>query len=63
MPKAIEDPILAYTADGEINQVQWSTTQPDWIAICFNNYLEILRDIAVSNPVDIPSDTEHPRTQ
>lgn len=43
MPKAIEDPILAYTADGEINQVQWSTTQPDWISICFNNYLEILR--------------------
>ncbi len=43
MPKAIEDPILAYTAEGEINQVQWSTTQPDWIAICFNNSLEILR--------------------
>ena len=43
MPRAIEDPILAYTADGEINQVQWSTTQPDWIAICFNNFLEILR--------------------
>ena len=43
MPKTIEDPILAYTAEGEINQVQWSTTQPDWIAICFNNSLEILR--------------------
>jgi len=43
MPKAIEDPILAYGADGEINQVQWSITQPDWIAICFNNSLEILR--------------------
>ena len=43
MPRAIEDPILAYTAEGEINQVQWSTTQPDWIAICFNNILEILR--------------------
>jgi WD repeat-containing protein 68 len=43
MPRAIEDPILAYTAEGEINQVQWSTTQPDWIAICFNNFLEILR--------------------
>ena len=43
MPKAIEDPILAYSAEGEINQVQWSTTQPDWIAICFNNFLEILR--------------------
>lgn len=43
MPRAIEDPILAYTAEGEINQIQWATTQPDWIAICYNNCLEILR--------------------
>lgn len=43
MPRAIEDPILAYTANGEINQVHWASTQPDWIAICFNNCLEILR--------------------
>ncbi|KAF3853578.1 hypothetical protein F7725_014266 [Dissostichus mawsoni] len=43
MPRAIEDPILAYTAEGEINNVQWATTQPDWIAICYNNCLEILR--------------------
>ena len=43
MPRNIEDPILAYTADGEVNQVQWATSQPDWIAICYNNCLEILR--------------------
>lgn len=43
MPRAIEDPILAYTADGEINQIQWASTQPDWIGICYNNNLEILR--------------------
>ncbi|CDW52031.1 DDB1 and CUL4 associated factor 7 [Trichuris trichiura] len=43
MPRAIEDPILAYTAGGEINQVHWAQNQPDWIAICFNNSLEILR--------------------
>lgn len=43
MPRAIEDPILAYTAAGEINCVQWSATQPDWIAICYNQSLEILR--------------------
>lgn len=43
MPRAIEDPILAYTAEGEINNVQWASTQPDWIAICYNNCLEILR--------------------
>ncbi|XP_037556732.1 DDB1- and CUL4-associated factor 7 [Dermacentor silvarum] len=43
MPRAIEDPILAYTAEGEINQIQWASTQPDWIAICYNSCLEILR--------------------
>ncbi|KAG5891374.1 hypothetical protein JTB14_020106 [Gonioctena quinquepunctata] len=44
MPRAIEDPILAYTAaEGEVNQIQWGATQPDWIAICYNKSLEILR--------------------
>lgn len=43
MPRAIEDPILAYTAEGEINQVQWASAQPDWISICYDNTLEILR--------------------
>ena len=43
MPRAIEDPILSYTADAEINQIQWSSTQPDWIGICYGSSLEILR--------------------
>ncbi|UXI18481.1 hypothetical protein NH340_JMT04424 [Sarcoptes scabiei] len=43
LPRTIEDPILAYGAYGEINQIQWSTAQPDWISICFDNSLEILR--------------------
>uniref|UniRef100_A0A8C5R1M3 DDB1- and CUL4-associated factor 7 n=1 Tax=Leptobrachium leishanense TaxID=445787 RepID=A0A8C5R1M3_9ANUR len=45
MPRLIpiEDPILTYTAEGEINNVQWASIQPDWIAICYNNCLEILR--------------------
>jgi len=43
MPKQIEDPILAYTADAEINQLQWSTAQPDWIAIAYANKLQTLR--------------------
>ncbi|PSN54334.1 DDB1- and CUL4-associated factor 7 [Blattella germanica] len=44
MPRAIEDPILAYTAvEGEINHIQWGATQPDWISICYNKILEILR--------------------
>ena len=43
MPRPIEEPILAYTAEGEINNVQWATTQPDWIAISYNKNVEILR--------------------
>lgn len=42
-PRAIEEPILAYTAGAEINQVHWSQTQTDWIAICFGRNLELLR--------------------
>lgn len=42
-PKAIEEPILAYTAGAEVNQVHWASEQPDWIAICFDKNLEILR--------------------
>ncbi|CAM6088722.1 unnamed protein product [Calypogeia fissa] len=37
------DPILAYTAGAEINQLQWSSTQPDWVAIAFAKKLQILR--------------------
>ncbi len=43
MPQPIEVPILAYAAEGEINQVQWSSSQPDWISICYKDHLEILR--------------------
>ena len=40
MPRAIEDPILAYTAaEGEINQIQWGVTQPDWIGKYRDIYL------------------------
>ncbi|KAJ3675828.1 hypothetical protein LUZ60_004870 [Juncus effusus] len=37
------DPILAYTAGAEIEQLQWSASQPDWVAIAFANRLQILR--------------------
>lgn len=43
MPQPVEVPCLAYHAIGEINQVQWSVAQLDWIAICFGKSLEILR--------------------
>jgi WD repeat-containing protein 68 len=43
MPHPIEDPILAYTAEAEVNMLQWSLAQPDWVAIVFNKKLQILR--------------------
>ncbi len=43
MPTPIEDPILAYDAKSEINNLLWSETQPDWISIAFENKLQILR--------------------
>jgi WD repeat-containing protein 68 len=43
MPRPVEDPILAYTAEAEINTLQWSIAQPDWISIAFGKKLQILR--------------------
>lgn len=37
----VADPILAYSAGAEINQLQWSTTQPDWVAINFGNKTQV----------------------
>ena len=43
MPRAIEDPILAYTAaEGEINQIQWGATQPDWIGKREGTYCQFI---------------------
>jgi len=42
-------PCLAYKVGdegkdgGEINQIQWSSVSQEWIAICYNNILEVLR--------------------
>ena len=41
--KPISDPILAYYAESEVNQLQWSKTQPDWVAIAVAKKLQILR--------------------
>jgi len=43
MPKPVEDPILAYNAEQEINGLQWSAAQPDWVSIAFSDKLQILR--------------------
>jgi hypothetical protein len=37
------DPILSYTAGSDINQLQWSVAQPDWIAINFGVTTQVLR--------------------
>lgn len=37
------DPILAYSAGSEINQLQWNQANPDWIAVCFGNKTQILK--------------------
>ena len=41
--QVIEDPILAFTAEGEINQLQWCSSHEDWIAIDFAKTLQVLR--------------------
>jgi WD repeat-containing protein 68 len=43
MPKPIEEPILAYSAEAEINQLQWASSQPEWIAISYGSKMQILR--------------------
>lgn len=37
------DPVLAYQAGAEINQLQWSAAQPDWIGVAFSNKVQLLR--------------------
>ncbi|KAL2921641.1 Protein TRANSPARENT TESTA GLABRA 1 [Bienertia sinuspersici] len=37
------DPLTMYNAGSEINQLQWSAAQPEWIGITFSNKLQLLR--------------------
>ncbi len=37
------DPMLAYTADAEVNQLQWSAAHTEWLGICFDNKVQVLR--------------------
>jgi hypothetical protein len=41
--QVIEDPILAFAADGEINQLQWDASHEDWVAICFQQCVQVLK--------------------
>lgn len=39
----IEDPILAYSAAAEINQLQWCSSHEDWVSVCYDHFVQILR--------------------
>lgn len=43
MRKYIQDPILCYNSPMEINQINWSRLQTDWVAIAYGDTLEALR--------------------
>ena len=43
LPGNVGDPILAYTAKGEVNTVQWGSANPSWVGITFNDSLQLLR--------------------
>ncbi len=36
-------PFLAYEAESEINAVQWPSSNPEWIAIAFDNKIQALK--------------------
>lgn len=40
---AVEDPVLAYTAGAEINNMLWCKSHEDWIAISFAKQVQILK--------------------
>ncbi|KAG5191615.1 WD40-repeat-containing domain protein [Tribonema minus] len=40
--KRVQEPILAYNAEAEVNSLQWSASHPEWIAIAFDRKMQIL---------------------
>lgn len=41
--KNIQEPILAYTAEQEVNQFSWCSTATEWVSIAFGNTCQALR--------------------
>ena len=41
--KNIQEPILAYSADAEVNQFSWCHTANEWVSIAFGNTCQALR--------------------
>ncbi|OBZ87289.1 DDB1- and CUL4-associated factor 7 [Choanephora cucurbitarum] len=42
-PRSVQDPLLAYIADAEVNSITWSKSAPDWIGIGFGKTIQALR--------------------
>ncbi|ORE11513.1 WD40 repeat-like protein [Rhizopus microsporus var. microsporus] len=42
-PRTIQDPLLAYVADAEVNSLTWSKSCPDWIGVGFGKTVQALR--------------------
>lgn len=43
LPAPVEDPILAYAAEREINNLVWPRSNPDWVTVAFENKIQVLR--------------------
>mmetsp|Transcript_10847 Transcript_10847/g.11269 ORF Transcript_10847/g.11269 Transcript_10847/m.11269 type:complete len:333 (+) Transcript_10847:27-1025(+) len=43
LPKILDEPMLSYNAQHEINQLQWDRSQEQRVAICFENSVQVLR--------------------
>ena len=43
LPDPVSEPILAYTAKGEVNTVQWGPATPEWVGITYKDTFQLLR--------------------
>ena len=43
IPKPVEDPILAYQAEAEVNALVWSPALPEWVAIAYDAKVQMLK--------------------
>ncbi|CAO3633563.1 unnamed protein product [Mucor hiemalis] len=42
-PRSVQDPLLAYLADAEVNSLTWSKSAPEWIGVGFGKTIQALR--------------------
>lgn len=43
MNPEIKAPLLEYGAEGEISNLSWGNLKSDWVALCYHNFMQILR--------------------